>query len=278
MGLFSGCMLACDIDGTLMVNGFINERNVERIDFFVNEGGCFSVSTGRSVDAVAPVLAKIKNISPSVVANGCMLYDFKNKKVLDQLFIDKNDYGIAEKVLNMGLNVGIEVHSENNVLTVKKTKETEDHQKYEWISGIDSTYAEAAKYNWNKAIYLFDNLNDLNKVKAMIKEQKTASVFVDTSAEIDGRKRIYYEQFPSGVSKYTALEKLCGILKIKSGCLFAMGDYYNDLEMIKKADVSAVPADAPEEIRACADFVAGRCEDGAVADFIDYLLKNREEW
>ena len=56
-----------------------------------------------------------------------------------------------------------------------------------------------------------------------------------------------------------------------------MGDYYNDLEMIKKADVSAVPEDAPEDIKAYADFIAGSCEDGAVADFIDYLTKLRKE-
>ena len=56
-----------------------------------------------------------------------------------------------------------------------------------------------------------------------------------------------------------------------------MGDYYNDLEMIKIADVSAVPEDAPEDFKAYADFIAGSCEDGAVADFIDYLTKIRKE-
>ena len=45
--------------------------------------------------------------------------------------------------------------------------------------------------------------------------------------------------------------------------------------MIKKADISAVPADTPEDIKAHADFIAGSCEDGAVADFIDYLASIR---
>ena len=50
-------------------------------------------------------------------------------------------------------------------------------------------------------------------------------------------------------------------------------DYYNDFEMIKNADIGAATADAPEEIRKSSDFVACKCEDGAVADFIDYLIK-----
>ena len=56
-----------------------------------------------------------------------------------------------------------------------------------------------------------------------------------------------------------------------------MGDYYNDLEMIKKADISAATDNAPEDVKLYADFVAGRCEDGAVADFIDYLAKIRSD-
>ena len=59
------------------------------------------------------------------------------------------------------------------------------------------------------------------------------------------------------------------------GCLFAMGDYYNDLEMIKKADISAVPLGTPDDIRQYADYETVRCEDGAVADFIDYLAKKK---
>ena len=44
MGIFSGCLFACDIDGTLLINGVINPRNIEKIEYFVSEGGCFSLS------------------------------------------------------------------------------------------------------------------------------------------------------------------------------------------------------------------------------------------
>ena len=35
MGIFSGCLFACDIDGTLMINGKINPRNIEKIEYFI---------------------------------------------------------------------------------------------------------------------------------------------------------------------------------------------------------------------------------------------------
>ena len=277
MGIFSGCLFACDIDGTLMSSGKINPRNIEKIEFFMNEGGYFSLSTGRTVGAVGPVLDKIKRVSPSVVANGCMIYDYENKKALDELFLPENEYYIAKKVLDMGLNVGIEAHSGEKILTINETQETRDHQEYEWISGENVSFEEASKYRWNKVVYFFDNEKELALVKAMIAKEKAVSAFSDTSAVIAGRKRKYSEQFPAGVSKASELDKLKNILKIEKGCYFAMGDYYNDLEMIKNADISAVPEDTPDDIKAYADYIAGSCEDGAVADFIDYLTKIRKE-
>ena len=124
MGLFSDCLFGCDIDGTLLANGVINPHNIEKIEYFISEGGHFSLSTGRTVGAVSPVLERIKNISPSVVANGCMIYDFQNKKVLDELFIAKADYRVAKAVLDTGLPVGIEAHSGADILTIRETEET----------------------------------------------------------------------------------------------------------------------------------------------------------
>lgn len=275
MGLFSGCLLACDIDGTLLINGVINPRNIEKIEYFMSEGGYFSLSTGRTVGAVGPVLSKLKRVSPSIVSNGCMIYDYENKKVLDELFIPKNDYYIVKKVVDMGLNVGIEIHSGDKVLTVFKNEETDVHQKYEWLESTAVSYDEATRYKWNKVVMMFEDENSLNSVKKMIEQEKTESAFVDTSAVIVGKRRKYYEQFPFGVSKASALKKLCKILNVEKGGLFAIGDYYNDLEMIKTADISAVPSGTPEDVEMYADYTACSCEDGAVADFIDYLAKKK---
>ena len=144
----------------------------------------------------------------------------------------------------MGLNVGIEAHSGEKILTIHETEETREHQEYEWIKGENVSFNEAAKYRWNKVVFLFDNEKDLASVKEMIAGENVVSAFSDTSAVIAGRKRNYYEQFPIGVSKASELDKLKNMLKIERGCYFAMGDYYNDLEMIKKAKEILAAMDA----------------------------------
>ena len=65
------------------------------------------------------------------------------------------------------------------------------------------------------------------------------------------------------------------MLNIKKGCCFAIGDYYNDLEMIKSADIGAALIDSPNEVKAAADVVVRDAQSGAVADFIDYLTERK---
>lgn len=205
-----------------------------------------------------------------------MIYDFENKKILYDVSLPKSEHYIAKKVIDMGLDVGIEIHCGDIPLTVCDTKETKEHREYEWFESEITTFEKATHFNWNKVLYLFDNPKDLVAVREMISKENTKSVFQNTSAMINGRKRTYYEQIPEGVSKASALDKLTKMLKIDKGCFFAIGDYYNDVEMLKKADISAVPSDSPEEIKELADFLAGKCRDGAVADFINYLTEQRK--
>lgn len=273
MGLFDGCLFTCDIDGTLLKNGVISRRNLEKIEYFINEGGYFSLSTGRSASAITDVLKILGNVSPSVVTNGCMIYDYKNDKILGEKLIFKEDYILAKKVIDLGLDIGVEIHAGKNIITLQENEESYDHRTSENFETQFLTYEDACKYNWNKVLYMFKDLETFQTVKRFLSKEPSNCEFVDTSAFVYGRKRIYHEQTPKAVSKASAVKELCNILNVKNGKHFAMGDYYNDLEMLKMADISAVPEETPDEIKAIADFIAGPCEDGAVADFIDYLTK-----
>jgi len=277
MGLFDGCLLACDIDGTLLVNDCIPERNIEKIKYFVSEGGLFSLSTGRTAGAVSAVTDALDCIGPSIVANGSMIYDFKSDKALYELFIPDSDRYIVKAVMDGCSTVGVEAHSGKKVLVLNSNQESIDHEKYENLDALPLAFDDALGYNWNKVIYLFSNDEESKTVKRIISQYKHNSQFVDTSAVIYGRRRYYFEHVPSGVSKATTLKILCNMLNIKKGCCFAIGDYYNDLEMINTADIGAALVDSPDEVKAAADVVVRDAQSGAVADFIDYLTEIRKE-
>lgn len=273
MGIFDGCLLACDVDGTLLDSGYINPKNIEKIEFFMQEGGMFSLSSGRSACALSPALKYLKRVSPCVTANGALIYDFENSEIINQLLLPKEDYYIAKKIEELSFNIAIEIHCGLEALVTKQTSESDDHEFYEEFEPIFVSYEEAQKKNWNKVLYLCNNLEEREFLKSFVSKEKVNCDFVETTAIIDGRMRYYFEQVPKGVSKITGLKTLCEIFNIKKGGLFAIGDYYNDLEMIKKADISAAPVESPDDVKKYADFVAVSCKDGAVADFIDFLTE-----
>lgn len=275
MGLFDGCLLACDVDGTLLTNDYLPEKNIEKIKYFVSEGGIFSLATGRTAGAVSAVTDKIDCISASVVANGSMIFDFQNDTAIYELSVPDSDKHIVKSVLDGCKTVGVEAHCGKQVLVLRKSRETDDHEKYENLDAFMLDYDEALRYNWNKVIYLFANEDESRAVKQIISRFEHSSQFVDTSAVIDGRRRYYFEHVPKGVSKAATLKVLCEKLNIKKGCCFAIGDYYNDLEMLKTADISAALADSPQDVKSVADTVVCDVKNGAVADFIDYLTERK---
>lgn len=277
MGLFDGCLLACDIDGTLLISDYLPPRNIEAIEYFVREGGRFCLATGRTAGAVSSVTSRIKCLSPSIVANGSVIYDFANDKAIYEQFVPKEDCYIVKKVIDGCKTVGIEIHSGKQVIVAQCNQETIDHERYENLDALVLDYEAALGYNWNKVLYLFTNSDEAKIVKDIISKCEHNSQFVDTSATIDGRKRYYFEHVPKDISKASTLKILCEKLNVTKGCCFAIGDYYNDLEMIKTADIGAALIDSPDEVKAVATAVVGSVQNGAVADFIDYLTEIRKE-
>ncbi len=271
MGLFENCILACDIDGTLMENGYLNPKNIEKIEYFMSEGGKFSLSTGRSVMAISDALKHFKEISPCVLTNGAIIYDYMDNKALFQKILPESDYRIVRLVYNNFEKIGIEIHCGDKAFTVRRTAETDIHQLYEHFEAPDITFEEVSNFKWNKVNFFFDTLEERDELKNFLEDEKVNCKFVDTCAMLDGKMRYYHEQLPLGVSKASALKELCNLMEIKKGGLFAIGDYYNDLEMLKMADIAAVPVTSPEDIRDSADYITVPCEEAAVADFIDYL-------
>ena len=273
MGIFDGAVLLCDIDGTLSESGVIPQRNIEKIEFFIREGGFFALSTGRHYAANYDILKEINGLSLSVVLNGGMIYDYSKNQILYEMAIPKTDYHYVLDVINSGFDCGIEVQAGNRIFTLLRNQKTDDHQRFQNLETTILTYNEAVNYNWNKVIFMLNGPEDYKKIASIIDITDAKSCFMTTCTYINGKKYDFFEQIPLNVSKDVGMKRLCEILNIESGKCFAIGDYYNDLTMLKNADISATTVDAPDEIKKEVDFVGGYCKDGAVADFIEYLTE-----
>jgi len=277
MKLFEGCLLCCDIDGTLLSNGVIPEENIEKIRFFAENGGVFALATGRSVGAVSFVTSKISDISFAVLGNGVMIYDYNREKIIFETRVPYSDYEVMYRMKEKFPEIGIEVHFRKNVGVYNKTLETDDHESYEGLPSVIYTKEQINEVSLNKVLFALNGKEDIPIVREYIETIPHVCNFLDTCAEVYGRNRYYLEQIPKGVSKAEGVKRLANILNIEKGNLFAIGDYFNDFEMLKLGDITAAPNGAPKEIKDIVSFVTKNAEDGAVADFIDYLTKIRRK-
>jgi HAD superfamily hydrolase (TIGR01484 family) len=79
----------------------------------------------------------------------------------------------------------------------------------------------------------------------------------------------------AGVHKGAAAYALAELLGVGQSGLIAVGDSYNDVPMLEVATLKIVMGDAPEEIRAMADFVAPSVDEDGLATAIDEYIVPR---
>ena len=83
---FNKVLLASDFDNTLVYTQGALERgedippmsarNREAVEYFMQNGGYFSISTGRALPAFARYAQDLPCNAPCVIANGAAIYDF----------------------------------------------------------------------------------------------------------------------------------------------------------------------------------------------------------
>ena len=83
---------------------------------------------------------------------------------------------------------------------------------------------------------------------------------------------MYLEILPSGVSKGAALRAMVEALGASIEETIAIGDNWNDLEMIEAAGLGVAMGQAPEGVRARADYVCGTAEEEGVREVIERFV------
>ncbi len=78
----------------------------------------------------------------------------------------------------------------------------------------------------------------------------------------------FLELVPTGVNKGIALSRLLERLDYDKSELIAVGDSFNDLEMIQLAGLGVAMANAPEAIKSCASYVTKSNQEDGVAHLL----------
>lgn len=137
------------------------------------------------------------------------------------------------------------------------------------LCGIVPNYAELPDIEdggWLKVLFAMAP-EDIPHMELLTKQPGFESVSFVRSSDI------FLEMLSKGISKGSALEQYRKLPGMEGYTFVSIGDFDNDLEMIKAADIGACPANAEDCIRSAADIVLTRTNDeGAVAELIDHII------
>jgi len=264
---YRNLLLISDIDGTFITGqGHIPERNLTAARDFMARGGLFAFATGRSVAGTARYARAAGVNAPCIVCNGGGIYDFAEDKMLWHRPMPASYGEVVDLVKEHFPDVGIEIYAGSAVYCANKNDYTAQHAASQGFSpeNCPDRYPEGASKVLFSASH--ERLLELAAFVDSLENGGWESVFSSP---------VYYELLPQGISKGLAIGILADLLGIEKENVACIGDYYNDLEMLASCPVSAVPAEAPEDVRKAAKITLGPCENGAVADLIEYLGRKR---
>ncbi|HJD21603.1 MAG TPA: Cof-type HAD-IIB family hydrolase [Candidatus Gemmiger faecigallinarum] len=262
-------LVFCDMDNTLLTaKEGIPSCNRTVIKLFTELGGRFTVATGRPPASIRAALGDIQLSLPAISCNGSLIYDFSTDTVLRRATLDRQQATQAiQDVVRQFPRIGVEVMAHAGEMFVVQANEyTHAHQVDEKIPSV-ACPLDSVPDGWVKVVFASDpetirKLSQFAKTRYYGRE----NYFLATNS-------IYFEIMPGGVGKASGLRDLCTLLGEPLQKTIVIGDYYNDLEIMRTAGHSVAVANAPAEVKTAADEVTTcSCSDGAVGEYLYRLI------
>ena len=268
---FENIVIASDIDGTFLGSGSrMIPRNLDKIQYFKDNGGHFTFATGRLPIFMRKSLPNAKEITnmPAITGNGTCLYDFQNERSIEDIFLTP-ELGMElirfSKTLADGIGFrgcvsdGFVISDVNNIY---------QRREYEIFPNF-----------MNKRILPFDEWNtlDVYKINIMHDEDTLKYMYPILREKFADKMTVsragFYaiEVMPFATGKAKMLRRAVDERFGDGVVLCTVGDYDNDLEMHSIADIAVCPQNANDAVKNVCKLCLCDHNDGVVADLIDYL-------
>ncbi len=272
MAKYSDVLITTDYDRTLTApDASIPPRNLEAINYFIEQGGAFTVNTGRTIPTFGHLMNKVPINAPVLLYNGSAAYDKDAGKFLFLHEIQLDWLEVRRKILEKFPDVWVEFQGAKAHYLLRK------HPMWE-------AFCQQNGYIWDYATEE-DDLGPFLKfcVYGKITEPNVDHFFRATpeeTAAMDEVEAWLNQEFGHacevmrGAGLYIDVQPI-GVSKGRSACelkeklgkkvLVCIGDAENDLSMLDAADYGFCPRDAIVKDRypnVC------DCAEGAVADLI----------
>ncbi|MDO5517281.1 MAG: Cof-type HAD-IIB family hydrolase [Clostridium sp.] len=262
---YDGYVIYTDLDGTLLNDEKeVPEKNKEAINYFIENGGRFSIATGRAFESTEKYIENIKIDLPAIVYNGGAVYDCADKIAVREKFIENNKKEIVNKVLADYKDLGIEIYSNTDVYVFNNNGMSERPATL-LLNIIYEMPDNLFELNWNK-ILLVGKKEFIDEFQYEFKDKYGTNVIRSGDR--------FLEILPDNTSKGSGLKEIIKLYKLDKNKVIAAGDDMNDAEMLKECGIAFCPENASDAVKKYADHITINNNEGVIYSILKYLEKN----
>jgi len=269
-------LLALDLDGTLLNSrGEIPEKNLKAIQQAEQMGVLVTIATGRRFRDALPVARQINLNAPLICHNGALL---KYADTLENVAVSLLEKETVREILRVGKEFGgdallsADPIGKGVLLYDTISAENIPLQKYiAWSKRLHGAEAEEAVHHVKNLeaicgevetvhISFSGTLSPMAELEMILRDELNDSVTVLTTVY----PRLDFtliDILPPDASKGIGLEKLASINNLSAENVMAIGDNFNDLEMLEFAGTAVVMGNASPELLNRADFFSTLSND-----------------
>lgn len=273
---FENWLVVSDIDGTLKnKNGNIPKRNYRAIREFMERGGNFTLASGRLQSSLGRNYNRVHPNQPAVVLNGAGIYDYEKQKMIWKCTISDKGRNFVREIFKkydkLFKRVDIGIYFDDFVYIVRsgfiaKCTMYFDKANYQVVKSFEDVPDDG----WMKVIF-WSNPVTINDLKSLIiREENPDANFMMSSLWS-------MEMLQKDTHKGVGVMKLADMLGIERSHIAAIGDYYNDWDMLKTVGFPACAGQAPQPIHEICKFEACHCNHGCVADLLEYIMSGKAD-
>ncbi len=268
-------LLALDLDGTLVGRDLvIRPRVAEAVRRAIGSGVVVTIATGRMYRSSLPYAESLGLVAPIICYQGAYVRELPRAGGSPgQVLLHRTMPGaVAVEAIRWARERGFDPHVNIDDRLVMQAGET-TAEDYERLSGIGAEFVP----DLPAAIS-----GPITKVLAVGTAPLPEAWLPEARAVFEGRAQVtvshpnYLEWNAPGVTKGAAVRWLAARLGVPLEQAMAIGDQYNDAEMIAEVGHGVAMGDSPEAVRAAARHVTARfAEDGAALAIESIVLRRR---
>lgn len=266
MGKFDGVLFFTDYDDTLYNTQLtVSPENRAAARYFMDNGGRFSIATGRAHRTFTPQIGKegIEFNAPVILSNGAAIYDYENERYIERTLLADTVPALLAELCRVFPELGFEAYHGEDIYVHNPNEVTRIH-----LERVATPFTLSAPEDmptpWNKVILEQDEPY-LKEVAAYI-----AAHWGDVCEAIFSN-RYLLELTDKNSTKGAMVVKVAAMLGIDPKHIYCIGDNRNDLSMLALSAIPFAPANCAPEVKEWGAHILCHTDDHAIAQAIALL-------